>query len=247
MNKISRVAALAVIAGSSVAANAALYSTGFEAPDYMNGITLTGSNGWTTLNSANPVGQIETSTVKSGSQAVKLTRSVSDNGDYGAVINFGGYQTTAEVPAVRVEWDMMVLDGTFKSDIWGVGAFDGPFAERFTMGVNDLNKVVVRNAAIGTVTTSTTVSRNAWNHFQMDLNYQTKKADVSLNGSFIGQWSMLNGSTTYVDTVLFNRAFTGNDGAIYDNLQVSTLPVPEPVSMAALGIGAIGLLRRRKK
>ncbi|MBN9501774.1 MAG: hypothetical protein BGO01_15115 [Armatimonadetes bacterium 55-13] len=231
-------------------AGAQSLSTGFEGPSYGLGNTLTGTNGWDSISGAN-VGVIVNDPVKEGTQAVKLVRSGSDAATYGAYLTHSGWITDPAHPIVTIEWDMNLLDGLVKSEMWGMSAMWGTSNERFTLGVNASNKLTVRNAWIGTVQTNIAVARGVWNHYRMDLNYETDWAGVYLNNNYVGEWKMLPGLNELSNTALFNRGFDANDGAIYDGLSIRggisvEQPVPEPASMAALGLGAMALIRRRR-
>lgn len=68
------------------------------------------------------------------------------------------------------------------------------------------------------------------------------------NWQLVG-FSSLSGSTATsarISIVNSQLAAGGNDFAL-DNLSFSNQPVPEPASMAALGLGALGILKRRRK
>jgi len=54
----------------------------------------------------------------------------------------------------------------------------------------------------------------------------------------------VNGSIARIEFSQDNPG-TGGDGMIFENLAFT--PVPEPASMAALGLGAVALLRRRRQ
>lgn len=73
----------------------------------------------------------------------------------------------------------------------------------------------------------------------------TTTVDVSGNGWYLsgGQNNAL-GQAMATDIRLFGSGSAG-DQIAYDNVSFS--PVPEPASMAILGIGALALLRRRRK
>ncbi|MBI1334562.1 MAG: PEP-CTERM sorting domain-containing protein [Armatimonadetes bacterium] len=92
--------------------------------------------------------------------------------------------------------------------------------------------------------------------FAFDIIYSDSTFNTSLgSGSPSNVWTKLD-FTSAVDT---SKMVTGirawgysssngtNDVTWYDDFVVNTNSVPEPASMAALGFGALALLRRRKK
>lgn len=239
----------AMIAAFAAGANAETINLGFEAPDYALGSTLTNAPGWSPLAEGFAVGTIQNQVFDSGSQAVKVQKPANSPGTTGAMYTHSNLLTTPENPIASIEWRMLLNDGSQRSDVWGVSSMWGPHVERFTMGVNGQNKLMVRNGMIGTVTTAVNVDRNVWNSYRMDLNYHTDKAKVYFNSLFIGEWAIHGGIDEHTDTALFNR-FGGNDAAIYDGLTVTAqaaAPVPEPATLAVVSLGLIPLLRRRKK
>lgn len=232
----------------SLSANsfAATFTSGFEAPDYANGSTLTNASGWSPLAEGFGVGFIQNTTTYSGSQAVTLTKPLNSPGSTGAMLTHTNMISTPENPVVSIQWFMNVQNGSQKSDVWGVSSFWGPHVERFTMGVYNNDRLMVRNGMIGTVVTNIAVTRGAWNKYRMDLNYQTDKAQVFFNDSFVGEWAINGGPDLHTDTVLFNR-FGGNDAAIYDGLTVvAATPVPEPATIAVAAVGFFALLRQKR-
>lgn len=220
---------------------------GFEAPDYSLGSTLTGSNGWIPITAPFNAGVIQSDIVRSGSQAVKFMHETNGPANYGALQEYEGIPVNAANPIVTVEWDMYALDGSVRSDIWGVSAMWSVHNERFTVGINQNNRLTVRNGTIGTVQTNVALNRNQWYHYRVDYNYVLDMAAVYVDNAFVGEWRMDAGPDVHYGTAFFNRSFGSNDGAVFDGLSVqSSAPVPEPASLGALAIGAVALLRRRR-
>lgn len=239
---------LATLAAVSVGAFAETINLGFEAPEHANGSTLTDAPGWSPLADGFAAGKVQNQIFYSGSQAVTVQKPAGSPGTSGAIYAHSNLLTTPEDPIASIEWRMILLDGNQRSDVWGVSAMWGPHVERFTLGVDGNNKLMVRNGAIGTVTTTTVVPRTVWHKFRMDLNYQTDKAKVYLDNLFIGEYGMLGGPEEHTHTALFNR-FGGNDAAIFDDLKVtaaSAAPVPEPATLAVVSLGLLPFLRRKR-
>lgn len=240
-------AAVSMIA-LSAGANAVTMNFGYEAPDYTVGSTLTGSNGWIPITEGSTAGVIQSDIVKSGTQAVRFDHKTNDPANYGAYVEHSGLIMTPENPVTTIEWDMYALNGSTKSDMWGMTALWGASNERMTVGINQNNKLTVRNGWIGTVETNTSITRNTWNHYRMDIDYIAKNAKIYFNESFVGQWAILPGPAEHTATGIFNRSFDANDGAIFDGVTVTAnAPVPEPATLAVLGIGAVALIRKRRQ
>lgn len=98
------------------------------------------------------------------------------------------------------------------------------------------------NASIGLdlvgpapVTTNTAINGND------PLNQIGRTATLSF-----GPTGLANGASVFIRWQ--DRDDTGNDAAIaIDNLGITAQPVPEPATMAILGLGAAALIRRRRK
>ncbi|MCC7229423.1 MAG: PEP-CTERM sorting domain-containing protein [Fimbriimonadaceae bacterium] len=78
------------------------------------------------------------------------------------------------------------------------------------------------------------------------LNGNLAANQANLNSLVSPQSSWAQGSNLWIRWTDLNDA--GNDhGLAVDNFAFSSRPVPEPASLAALGLGAIALIRRRRK
>jgi hypothetical protein len=235
---------IAALAAFSVSHAATIFSTGFEAPDYVDGSTVSGSNGWESLN-GNPTGTIQHNWAQSGSQALQLSKS-GDSNYQGISISHPGYGSTTQNPVMQLEWDMMIISGDQPTGFWGVAdSYSG--LDRIAVGVSAGKKLTLRSAWIGTVETNVPVISQIWNHFRVDLNYLAGGADVYLNNGYVGSYGLLPvASPEHGQIVIFGNN-VGSDFAVVDNLNFSGSPVPEPASSMALAVGALALLKRRAK
>lgn len=78
------------------------------------------------------------------------------------------------------------------------------------------------------------------------LNGNLAANQANLNSLVSLQSSWAQGSNLWIRWTDLNDA--GNDhGLAVDNFSFSSRPVPEPASLAALGLGALGLLRRKSR
>lgn len=152
----------------------------------------------------------------------------------------GGFGQSSKMATFNVsQWT-----GNFTSA--GVGAIDVDFNN---LGATDLEmRLVLWDPAIATAWVSNNsavlAAGSGWTHFT-----------YSLSDAF----TQVEGTTSFADTLanVGRMMFRNNPGAPSDSgvATVATLgvdnitatPVPEPASMAALGLGVAALIRRRRK
>ena len=224
-------------------------SGGFEAPRYSPGpLESQDPQGpWLKDTARVGVASVQTGTVRSGNQAVRLTRPAAANGDtrYGVVKRF---TPSGDLDVVRVSWDMNIprneQTGVTYGPFLGVEAYD-------TVGVTPLligslgvdastGDVLYQDGTTSALTeTGTIVALGQWNQFTLEVDYATDTYTVFVNGE-------ARASTTFVadaaagfsdapiaalaasaDTVA-----TATGTAFIDNyrIEVSAEPTPPAVS-----------------
>lgn len=109
--------------------------------------------------------------------------------------------------------------------------------------------ILLYDASSTAINSNVTFTRDAWNRLDLVLNYQTGVYGGRLNGSDIGVTSTFNNAFGVIDIDLNNYRTTGTQtgGAFFDDYSVTATTVPEPATIAGLGIAALALIRRRRK
>lgn len=95
---------------------------------------------------------------------------------------------------------------------------------------------------------------------QSSTPFSDKTSTITFTGHYFGGGTVVQSYTTLADDLLHTVNFSGfsnlssvtwsQDDAPYhqfDNVVVTTQAVPEPATVAALGLGALGLLKRRRR
>ncbi|HKQ47078.1 MAG TPA: thrombospondin type 3 repeat-containing protein [Phycisphaerae bacterium] len=233
-----------LIAASRAQGQVTVYETGFEsteAPPFVNG-NLAGQNGWISTDDPPTTGRglVQSTFAHTGARAALLDASVTLNSDwYWKPINYP--VSVAVNPIVQVTWNMY-LDGTSpnKSFQWGIDAYDdsSPTPKRVTaVVVNSTGQLQIWDGSVY-FTTATTVTRNAWHTFKLNIDYAVgvRRTALYLDGVLIITGRAFTPGTTDVlaDVDLYNVDGGGSDKAYYDNLKIVAMPdsdgdrVPNP-------------------
>ncbi len=228
---------VSVLAFSICASAGNVYQTGFESPAYTTG-TLNGQNGW--FNSTIPV--VETAVVHSGSQAVGFDAS-KDPGGQNAVVTPLSFTASPANPVVTVQVDAYFTQPASGNTFWDVAAVVSSTGFIDQLEVDNSGNAVLGLASTGVG--SVPVLANAWNTFDLMLDYNTQTSSAYVNGTFIGSGAFANPSTdlTFLGFGV-NGSFGQGTGQMYvDDIVVST---PEPSTLVLLSLGAaFGYFRRR--
>ncbi|HZH97330.1 MAG TPA: PEP-CTERM sorting domain-containing protein [Fimbriimonadaceae bacterium] len=253
-------------------ASAFSYSTGFEAPEFSlgpmsNGIVTQGgwSGGAQTYFQNSDAGdeQISTAAARTGSQGWHYARGYNSPGQ--------GTPYTPNVNPALNQGDMFSASIWFKA----ASAADGSSVAIETGNVagddradiiayieNISGGLTIRSftgSSFASVALSSGLDGNAWHNLSFTLTRDgvADSIAVSVNGgaatTFAGSlnsWRNAN-NLGYAETsrLKFRARHADGDpqfnGFYFDDISYSTSPVPEPGTMAVLGLGALGLLRRR--
>lgn len=196
---------------------------------------------------------IATDIVKSGQQSLKMMRSGTN---IAQVVAMGTSGTLAGGIDLTISQDVYLpwWNGTFG------GSCENYFGSPAKSGwsINGSAKIAYYQNGVATPT-AVGAERNAWNNYTMVFHL------VSLGGTkFDGTWdfSVKNAAgTTYITQTgltigqfdlgdLFPRLYMyagstwSSNVVYYDNISMTV--VPEPATMSILGLGLLGLLRRKK-
>jgi hypothetical protein len=173
---------------------AAVYdSGGFESPRFTTG-PLEGQDvlgPWLSDSDLTGVAQVRSEVVSTGEQAVRLSRGGATTGDvrYGVV---KPVTPAGVLQLVRVSWDMNVPQNTQGLDFgpfFGVEGYDAsvnPLLPQLagSLGVDaTTGDVLFQDGTTGALTESgANVQFGVWNHYTLELNYQSKTYTVYVNG-----------------------------------------------------------------
>jgi MYXO-CTERM domain-containing protein len=263
----SAIAVFAVALGLLVSARAAQAqydSGGFEPPRF-----LTDLEGSPELSGQDPQGPwlkdsgagsaiIQTAVKQSGTQAVQFTRPANINGDTRYAVPRTTPLAGAPGTIVRVNWDMNVsLSPTAPfGPFFGAESYDAttPAIPRLigSLGVDSHTGELLYQDADGILTpTGDVVPFGQWNHYTLELNYDTKQYTGFLNGAAVVTSPFIDpGITGFTDAPISALASdaaslaTATGTAYFDNYSITV--VPEPAGLALVGLGSLALIRRRR-
>jgi hypothetical protein len=226
---VAALSAVALFAGS-VRADI-LYQTGFESPTYSVG-NLAGQDGWFLGN-----GQVENTTVLSGSQALSTTVDSSSSGTNNLVAHPVFYDSSANPAAiVRLQVSLLLqgnLDGSLQYE--GIAVFaanTGAFVGQISGNGGILYSSGPTNYSL-----------------EMDLDFQTQTLTAFVDGTQIEDDAFAT-PMTQLGSLELGGFSTGSADftAYYDDLTISvdTVAAPAPGSIGLFAIGATALTGWRR-
>jgi len=251
---------LSALALSAVAASQAvvLYSTSFEAPTFtvaplFNGVS--GQDGW---ESTSTVPAITNTIARTGSQSLvhgTRTQTASSTGSLNRftwkdISSAWAAAATAGNTVINTSvWCFIPATGTAQNQNIGIQLYanaGGAIVGQITYNPATNLIVTFGEAGTGNAFNVTGSFRGAWTQFGLSANTATGLVTASVNGVNLTPQTFT--STNFSDMDIFTGspagiASTGVNVA-WDDYSVEA--VPEPATMAALGLGLAAVARRRK-
>ena len=160
---------------------------GFESTAYNTG-SLAGQQGWLNAGGGGTAAVVQTQVVKSGAQAVKLTRTSQSDRYFGKLINsppVGRY--------VSIDWDMR-FDATGSTTnlgpFFGVNGFFETTGSAIGLvagfGVDSsTGELLYQQGGTGNLVASGVVPANTWAHYRIDLDFGTDTYKSYYNGALV--------------------------------------------------------------
>ena len=216
--------AIASLAATSSEAAVVVNSAGFEPSAYTTG-TLEGQQGWFNAGSGGATAVVQTAVVKSGTQAVKLTRTSNSNRYFGRFVSSpptGRY--------VSVDWDMR-FEATGSTTSYGPffgvnGFFEGAggavgFGAGFGVD-SSTRELLYQQGGTGNFVAGPIVPADTWAHYRIDFDFGSDTYKAYYNGTLIA-------TTGFVDSHLGINRLT--------DIDIVALPAAgDAASMAQAGV-----------
>ncbi len=170
-------------------------SAGFESPTFTTG-TLDGQQQWLNAGSGGSTAVVQSSVVKSGSQALQVDRTALSDRFWAKLI--------APPPSgryVSIEWDMLVNAtgaATGFGPFFGVNVFDdtiAPIATLAAFGVDaTTGDVLIQEGGSGVlITTSAFATNGEWDRFRLELDFGSDTYNAYFNGTLIATTGFVDG------------------------------------------------------
>lgn len=220
--------------GSSTQGTAAtVYQTGFEPPTFIPG-TINGQDSWSAFVApASP--EVETTTVKTGVQAVAITPVPSTSGVLGA----GRSQTYSAANQILTFSIDANLSAAGTPSFWTVlnTSYNNSSPN---IGINIDQSGQIHIFIMGTDNpTGVSITRGVWNHYELDVNFINDTVGAFYNGAPVLQGTSFSSTGTALMGYQFyaqgGSPFVGTDTGYFDNLSVTASannPAPIVVSVA---------------
>jgi hypothetical protein len=273
-----------LVLSATLAQAQTIFSTGFEAPGYSATATSTQFNPFTggtfttspgaVINSAwgalfttgtiaeqaisypNAVNasQVQTATVRTGSQALRVDGVIAQQQVFGASTDIG-VSTSAGILDIRC--DMLVTAASAQTGQWGISLFDQSFRGIASVGFYGGFLVAGTGLTSYGLASPTPVGYNNWANYGLRVNFSAKTMSVLLNGtpvSTLQDLPLRNDITFTPSTRLVGLGGQAPIGAPYnttperaffDNLSVAAAPEPTTLVLLSLGGTFVVLGRRR--
>ena len=217
--------------GAEAVHAAPVYTTGFEASTFSPG-PIAGQGGWAVFSASGQpnLAQIQTSVVKSGSQAVGVSGSAAgQTGPY--------YGLTISSPGVLDVSGDIYYTTAAANDSWQFGV-TGPGLVQFAGGIDIVGNNI--RAISGAFPVIGTITDNAWHHLDIILDYGAQTFSLKLDGStlasglaFCGSNSGCSGAhiSSFGDAIFDTFGGASNFGYL-DNFSIGPVAVgvPEPAA-----------------
>ena len=244
---------------------------GFESPTYDTAFPVTpvgsleGQGGWLATIGTTSTAIVQTTTVYTGSQAVRVDRASNTNDRWAVPVS--GWPSER---FVKIQWDMRVEGpaGDVNSGEYGpyfaVEAYDddgfqaGSFGLMGSLGVDaSTAEVLYQAAGTGYLTpTGSLVNFGEWNHFLINLDFVDHQYTVALNGNMLVTEDFVDGAglNQFTDADIAALQAAGDAGsnaltgtAFYDNFTVCQVPEPGSALLAMLAVSGLSCLLGRTK